>query len=206
MAEDTTKEDLYLLEEHRNASQLTYHIDELRNNLTSFFITFSGLAVAGLTFLLKGEVKVVLFDPSLLIVILLSIIGLIGVAIVAILARLRRAQLEHFRIINNIREHFLNKNKTLWNIVQLSGKTLPMPDQLSGFLNRLSGTYLWLLLIIIVDASLFAAAIYLLTVRAFPLVSPQVGYICSSLTFINFIVLEDKLYFALAVPPPVREY
>lgn len=120
---DRCNKEKFLLEEYKNAAQLTYHIDELRNRLTSFFLTFVGLAVAGVAILLKGEAEEGLFaKPEGIVTVFLGIISLIGVAIVCILARLRRVQIEHFCIINNVRQYFLKKDYQLWNVVQLSAK------------------------------------------------------------------------------------
>jgi len=190
----------FIMEEYKNAAQLTYHIDELRNRLTSFFLTFTGLAVAGLVILLKGEASEGIFQkPEGVVAIFLMIIAIIGVAIVCILARLRRVQIEHFRIINNIREYFLQQDYDLWNVVQLSAETLPTP-------NRRSGTYFWLLIIMLASSCMFGGAAYIFVVHLFKVICPQWGYVIFVVIMIIGIILEDQLYFSMASPPPPRDY
>jgi len=197
---DLSKEEQFIMKEFENAATLTFHIDNLRNTLTGFFLTFAGLAAAGLAFLLKGEAS---FDLGLplpaLIAGLLAFLGVLGLAAIKILAKLRGVQLEHFRIMNNVRKHFLGDNHALWNVVQLSDKTLPKP-------NRGSGTYYWLVMIMLVTALLFASAAFLMLTRtpAFP------GHghpsIFSACVFLILLVLEDQMYLRGAASRPPLDY
>src|SRR5687767_6781777 len=50
-----TPQEQLLLEEYRNAAQLTYHVDGLRDRLSVFFVTVTGIAAAGLSIVLKDE-------------------------------------------------------------------------------------------------------------------------------------------------------
>ena len=61
MSNNLTKQDEFLIKEYESATQLTYHIDNLRNNLTSFYLVFAGAAAAGVAILVKGEAKSSLF-------------------------------------------------------------------------------------------------------------------------------------------------
>lgn len=152
---DLTKQDQFLLKEYDAAQQLTFHIDELRNKLTGLYLTFAGVAVAGVAVLIKGEIESTVFDRiEGLVATLLLIVALIGWIVVLGLARLRRVQIEYFGIINSIREHFLGQDYELWNRVQVSRQTLPTP-------NRRSGTYMWLLLVILASSSLMGFSVYL---------------------------------------------
>jgi hypothetical protein len=197
---NASNKEQFLMEEYKTAVQVTYHIDELRNRLTNFFLTFAGLAVAGLATLLRGEAANAFFgQPEGVVAILLMLVAFIGVVIVCILARLRKVQIEYFRIINSIREHFLQTDYDLWNVVQLSAKTLPRP-------NRKSGTYFWLLIIMLASSSMLAAAVYIFLVHAFKIVSPEWGYVMFSATIIIGMMLEDRLYFSMASPPPPLVY
>ncbi len=183
--------------QHGVLNQLTYHIDELRNRLTSFFLTFTGIAVAGLVVLLKGEASKSIFkNPELIISILLLIIAIIGVAVVCILARLRKVQIEHFRIINNIRQYFFQFDYLMWNTVQLSNKTLPTPS-------RRSGTYYWLFIIMFVSSLLFATAAYLFVTH---IINNEWGISFFIATSIIVFLLLDVLYFYMAMPPPILNY
>lgn len=197
---DSDKKEQFLIEEYKSAAQLTYHIDQLRNQVTGFFLTFVGLAAAGLAILLKGEAAEGFFKkPEGVIAMLLMTIAFIGVAVVCILARLRRVQIEQFRIINNVRQHVLQQDYKLWNVVQLSAKTLPMP-------NRKSGTYFWLFIIILASSSLLGSSAYIFLVHIFGVVCPQWGYVVFAGTIMIGMSLEDRLYFSVARPAPPLVY
>jgi hypothetical protein len=197
------REDRFLLKEYDAASQLTYHIDELRNKLTGLFLIFVGLAVGGLTLLIKGEAKD-LFEPVRLIALLFVVISLLGFLVVGILARLRKVQLEHFRIINNIRKHFLGSNATLWKVVELSEITLPLPQHLSGSANRSSGSYLWVLIIVFINSLVVATSSYLIIVKIYALVGATCGRLMALLGLLILILIQDQAYFSLAAPPEPR--
>jgi hypothetical protein len=197
---DLSREEQFIMKEFENAATLTFHIDNLRNTLTGFFLTFAGLAAAGLAFLLKGEAS---FDLGLplpaLIAGLLAFLGVLGLAAIKILAKLRGVQLEHFRIMNNVRKHFLGDNYALWNVVQLSDKTLPKP-------NRGSGTYYWLVMIMLVTALLFASAAFLTLTRASAWPGHDHAIIFSGCVFLILLVLEDQMYLRGAGARPRIDY
>jgi hypothetical protein len=200
MPDDLTKQDQFLLKEYDAAQQLTYHIDELRNKLTALYLTFAGVAVAGVAILIKGEARSTVFDRvEGLVATLLFIVALIGWIVVLGLARLRRVQIEYFGIINNIREHFLGQDYTLWNRVQVSKKTLPTP-------NRRSGTYMWLVLVILSSSSLMLFTVYLLTVKVFGVLSPVRGWLVAVLAFVIYFICQDTSYFRWARRPQLEHH
>jgi hypothetical protein len=195
----------FLLKEYDSASQLTYHIDELRNKLTGFFMLFTGVAVGAFSLILKGEARHIV-EPVKLTSSVCVAIAILGVIVVGILARLRKVQLEHFRIINNIREYFLTGHLELWNVVELSHNTLPMPRRLSAWTNRSSGSYLWVFIIMLVNGLLVVASIYLVTVKVHGIASQPILWIALIAATTLFWSLQDRLYFAMATPPPPRSY
>ena len=195
-----SREEEFLLREYDAAQQLTYHVDELRSKLTQFFLFFTGFATAALTLLVKGEAKTTVFEkPEGAVALLVLVIALLGSTFISIIARLRRSQIEHFRITNNIRTYFLGKNYKLWNTVELSEKTLPKP-------NRLSGSYFWVLLIILATSYLYLLTTYIHLTKVFDLPRFNLAYIISGVVFMVSLYLHDKLYFALADPPSPEEY
>src|SRR5687768_11849884 len=100
MSDSLTAQDEFLLKEYESATELTNHIDELRNKLTGFYLTFAGVAVAGVAILIKDEAKSKIFDRvDGVIAILLFVVALTGWIVVLGLARLRRVQIEYFGII-----------------------------------------------------------------------------------------------------------
>jgi hypothetical protein len=96
VTDSLTPQDEFLLKEYESATELTNHIDELRNKLTGFYLTFAGVAVAGVAILIKDEAKSKIFDRvDGVIAILLFVVALTGWIVVLGLARLRRVQIEY---------------------------------------------------------------------------------------------------------------
>jgi len=195
-----SKEEEFLLKEYDAAQQLTFHVDELRSKLTQFFLIFTGFATAALTLLVKGEAKTTVFEkPEGAVALLVLVAALLGSSFVSIIARLRRSQIEHFRITNNIRTYFLGKNYDLWNTVELSAKTLPRP-------NRLSGSYFWVLLIVLASSYLYLLTTYIHLTKVFGFSHFNWAYMICGVEFMVSLLLHDKLYFVLADPPSPEEY
>jgi hypothetical protein len=195
---ELSEKSTFLLAEFENSNQLTYHIDGLRSSLIGFFLLFAGAAGAGLAILIKdeaNEAKPVLIK---LVIFLLALVGVLGTLSVIVLAKLRGVQLERFRIINNIREHFLGENKDLWNIVELSRFTLPAPT-------RKSGTYFWTLQVELLVAVHFGLAVFLLHNGTIYPVRDE-SLISASLVGIFSLFIIDFLYLRLARPPARRNY
>ena len=196
------EKDNFLLKEYDAATQLTYHVDELRSKLTGFFMTLGSIVAAAFTYLVKLEVgDNNMVKNAVLINILVLLSSIIGTIVILIVAKLRSAQLEHFRIVNNIREYFLNNDKNLWNIVELSLQTLPKP-------NRHSGTYFWVLLILIITSYYYSLAIYIFVFRVINITIKKnyLGYLLTILTFIISLFIHDNIYIKLAKPPNKRKY
>lgn len=191
--------DEFILAEYEQARDLTFHIDELRNKLTSFFLVIAGAGVAGLLFLLRESEKTQYFDKPLVVATLLFIIGIIGILFVLILAKIRKAQLEHFAIINNIRTYYVGTDAKLKNVLQLSHSTLPQA-------RRTSGTYFWLLIVMIVVSFLLSTSIYLFTVEVSKVIDNKCGVLILLACFFVSIYLSDKLYFRMVQPPKQFDY
>lgn len=197
MPQELSRRDQFILKEYEEASRLTYHIDQLRNSLTGFFLTFGGVAGAALAILVKGEASSgTLYFSEGVIAGLLALVATLGAIVIMILARLRSAQIEHFRIINNIRTYFLGSELELWNVVELSGATVPKP-------NRKSGTYFWTLLIIVLSCGFLSVAAYLALAEA-NVSEALCKWGIPLVTFLLSALLLERLYFGLAEPPPKR--
>ena len=200
MPDNLTRQDEFLLKEYESATGLTNHIDELRNKLTGFYLTFAGVAVAGVAILIKGETQSTVFERvDGVIAILLFIVALLGWIVVLGLARLRRVQIEYFGIINGIREHFLNRDYDLWNIVKVSRQTLPVP-------NRYSGSYMWLLLVMFTSSSLLLFSLYLFLVKVCVHLPSVYGGLAAVVGFLLFFRLQDASYFSWAKSQVARDY
>jgi hypothetical protein len=116
-----------------------------------------------------------------------------------VLAMLRRVQIEHFGIIDNIREYFCNKDYSLWNVVKLSKETRPTP-------NRGSGTYIWLLVIIMVNSFVLGLSVYLFSLRASSKIGTNYSYLVSFISFCLFSYVQDWIYFKLVFPIEPKKY
>jgi hypothetical protein len=185
------KKDIFLLEEYKSAVALTYHIDSLRNKLTSFFISLAGLAITGLILILKKDIN----SPSIsningLIALLMILISCIGHLFICVLAKIRRVQIEHFLIINNIRKYFLGQDLPLWNVVILSEKTLPKPSIFSG-------TYYWLLILQILNTTILFIGVFLIWNNIEELFSWYGFFIFILISGVS-IFLQNYLYFKIA--------
>lgn len=142
----------FILEEYKNANELTYHIDTLRNNLTNFYFILVGIASAAFFAILRDRV----YDFLSFAAFVSFLIGLIGIIDVLILAKLRSVQLEYFRIINNIRDEVLGTDLAArWRrAIELSNETLPKKDKIT------TGSHYWALSIVLIDTTLLEVALY----------------------------------------------
>lgn len=144
---------LFLIEEYKSAIQLTFHVDNQRVQLTKFFITFVGIILGGFLALNNSEKSLFFMFSGFFFGSVLFFLWLIGAIIIAIMARLRKVQLEHFRIVLNIRKSFGNDDINFWNAVQLSELTIPKGPNWS------SGTFYWMTLVIVINSSLIPLAL-----------------------------------------------
>ncbi|WP_152626969.1 hypothetical protein [Photobacterium angustum] len=186
--------DEFLLKEYESAQKLTYHVDEMRSKLTQFFIALSGVTLAAITTFASKDMSHILLGSPWYIVASVSVLGcaLLGVLFVLIIARLRLTQLEHFHITNNIRQHFLDKSddkENLWKVVGLSQETIPTTT-------RSSGSYFWVLLIMILSSLLFSVGLFLLSAN----LATEKGdeYKCALSVFVASMIILDQIYMRTA--------
>lgn len=185
-----TKIEEFLLKEYDSAQKLTYHVDDMRSKLTQFFIALSGVTLAAISTMIKKDIEPLLLGTPWWVVASVTVVGcgLLGVLFVLIIARLRRTQIEHFHITNNIRKYFLEQHEEpdkLWQVVGLSESTIPTPT-------RSSGSYYWVLLIITLTSLLFSLAGFLLSAN---LAVTEFGeYECAMTIFIVATIILDQIY------------
>ncbi|MEV3818084.1 hypothetical protein RI537_18460 [Aeromonas salmonicida] len=159
----------------------------MRSKLTQFFIALSGVALATITTLASKDMSHILLGSPWWVVASVSVLGcaFLGVLFVLIIARLRRTQIEHFHITNNIRQYFLNKSddkENLWKVVGISHETIPKPT-------RTSGSYFWVLLIMVLSSFLFSVGLFLLSAN---LTTTKGGeYQCAVFVFAISIFILD---------------
>jgi hypothetical protein len=193
--------DEFLLKEYDAAKELTFHIDELRARLTSYFITLSGVAVAALSFFLRSTERDgherLTFG---IIVASFGAVAALGFVVVLIVARLRAVQLEHFRIINNVREWFLEHNVDAWNTVELSRKTLPANP------NRKSGSYFWMAAIGGLGGLALGIGLYILLFPLTHVVRCTVATVIAAAVVLVYWFIVDLTYLRVALPRVARPY
>src|SRR4051812_32521260 len=94
--------DLLLLEYERS-SEFANHVDDVRNVITSFFITLVAAVVLVLTSYSDGQLKDSRLGPSQVPVVAVCLfVSCVGALFVATIARLRRVQTQRYMIMNNI--------------------------------------------------------------------------------------------------------
>jgi len=185
------KKEKFLIEEYKYANELTFQMDTLRNKLTSFFITFAGIAVTGLILLLKNDSESSPVNIEQVVSFLLIFVSIIGHLFIIVLAKIRKIQIEYFSIINNIRKKFYGtQDYTYWNIIKLSDKTLPKP-------RLFSGTHFWLLIIQVLNSTLLFFGIYLQkqSLEDFE-ISSSINFFI--LFFLLSVVFQNIIYFLFA--------
>jgi hypothetical protein len=178
-----------LLKDYDNASQLTYHIDGMRDRVTVFFVTVAGIAAAGLSVVLKDETRTSLALD--LVSALFLLVAALGLPLVLLLARLRSSQLEHFRIMSKIRMHFYGDDLAMWNTAELSPTTLPKPSHKSG-------TYMWLAAILLVAGFAAGVGSFLLVRIANVWVANGVAWLIAGGSAVLWALVLDWGYFRLA--------
>lgn len=87
-----SKKDAFLIEEYKAASKLTFHIDELRNKLTSFFLSFAAIIVGLITFFLEDKLDNLEVEKFRWVAFIMFFVSFIGFIMVCILGKLRRVQ------------------------------------------------------------------------------------------------------------------
>lgn len=154
--------DLLLLEYERS-SEFCNHVDDVRNVLTSFFLTVSGAAVFVLARYLEGhlEIRAPLSARLLTSCVCLAVAGL-GALFVLSIARLRRVQVERYLVMDNILDAVLDPSQrrlVSFRRDAVLGKNSPAR-------RRTAGSYLWTLAVLLPAAALMGVAVTLVTAPA----------------------------------------
>lgn len=196
--QDTTT--AFLFKEYDAAKELTFHVDGLRAKVTSYFIALAGLALTALSVLFSAFERNGNEELTRWVATLTSFgLAVLGVLVVLIVARLRRVQLEAFRIINNIREYVVGGDVELWNVVELSRRTLPKP-------RRWSGSHFWVASVQIVSGVGLAVGLYLVMTPIGDALQESASIPVALLAGIALSAGLDSAYLRLARPPARPEY
>jgi len=157
-----------LLKEYDSAQRTANRMDKLRHKVTSYYLAFTGIFISiGATAVVSFISKTKLFSLKsatctdtfctysklvdeyngisltsgfkIILTLILLIFILWGIAVWFIQIKLRKVELENFRILAKIKEYFLGeKNFELWDIVELSKRTIPIDKTISSGASILS--------------------------------------------------------------------
>ena len=195
---DLTPKEVFLLKEYDSATALGMHLDNLRSRITYFFVVISGAAAAGVAGVLKLIGQSVPWHWQYLSAMLLIAVAGFGWTCVFLIAKVRRAQLEAYQISNNIREYFIRDDFETWDVVVLSGKTLPQS-------RRRNGSTVWAEAIGVFTAILAGGGVYV-TYETWARIRevPDLGWLGGIVTaFVIGALLRNKYHgWAEYVPPP----
>jgi hypothetical protein len=192
------KVDDFLLKEYETARDLTFEVDELRNKLSTFYAGFATVAFAGLGLFVKSgpTTSDVIVQLGWTLPVILVVLGCTGALLIIALAKLRSVQLEHFRIMNNFREYFIEKDVELWNVVELSRTTLPKPGWKSG-------SFMWVAMVITLSATVCGSAAFAASKLLFvDCAKWPIAFVACLLVWL----VEYRLYFTNATEPSRRVY
>lgn len=191
-----------LIAEYNNCAQLANHIDNVRNVITSFFLTINGGVLIVLTLVAKGEVNEDAFgSPKSLLVGVLIMVCILGALFTGTLARLRRIQSERYHVANRILDHFLDDAHR--SIVALESKHLAEDaGGTVGLRKRTTGTYMWTLAIMLPTAALAGLTTYLIVTDINGWGPGWMGWPVAALASLFAFAAADRFYFRLSTFAP----
>lgn len=187
---------LLLVAEYESCTRISNHIDNVRNVLTSFYLTIAGSILVLGRPVLNDE-----FDRSPfgsgegILAAVLFMISVVGTLFVATIARLRRVQTERYGIANAILDRVMDTD-VLRKVIALHDSTLPEgPAQ--PFSERGSGSYFWTLIIIIPNAAVASIGTFLVIHPVHELAAAPIAWIAATLVAVGMVVFQDRLYHTL---------
>ena len=150
-----------LITEYERSSEFCNHVDDVRNVITSFFLTVAGGAVFAIDRYTSGQIRGhSLGSPTARVTYLLAGVAVIGVLFVMTIARLRRIQTERYKIMNDILDAVLTSPHRA--LVPFQNDQIPGLTTSDGpFNRRLAGSYIWTLILVIPTAAVAAIATFL---------------------------------------------
>jgi hypothetical protein len=191
-----------LLAEYNNCAEVGNHIDNVRNVITSFFLTTNGGVLIVLSLVAKGDVEPGAFgSPKALLAGLMLAVCTLWTLFTGTVARLRRVQTERYRIANGILDHVLSPKARA--VVPLANSTLSTDAGGSGLGKRTTGTYLWTLAIMLPTAGLAGLAGYYIASDIHHVITGSLSWLFAIALAGIVMSLEDVIYFRLSTFRPV---
>jgi hypothetical protein len=181
-----------LLLEYERSSEFCNHVDDVRNVITSFFLTVAGVAVLAVDRFSSGDLKSgPLGSPALRAMFVLLAVSLLGFLFVLVISRLRRVQLERYSIMNGILDTLLEGDDR--GLIPFTNSNIPGQPSAAALRRRATGSYFWTLILVLPSASLLgiACAIGLSILSAPGIVTGAAGVSSG----VAYAVLCDGAYF-----------
>jgi hypothetical protein len=196
---DIDSSETLLISEYERSSEFCNHVDNVRNVITSFFLTLVGAATFALNQYTSGELKPgSLGSPAARVGYLLAGIAITGVLFVMTIARLRRIQTERYQMMNAILDAVLTSQHR--RLLPYRNDRIPTANSAhSPFNKRLSGSYIWTVILILPTAATAGLSIYFglrAAVASDLLIADLVGPAAGILVTIGC----DRLFWLLSKP------
>ncbi len=192
-----------LLAEYSNCAELANHIDNVRNVVTSFFLTLNGGVLIVLSLVADGDVQQDTFgSPKALLAGVMLTVCALGMLFTATVARLRRVQTERYRIANGILDHLLAAETR--QVISLANSSLSVDAGGSGLGKRATGSYLWTLAIMLPTAGLAGLAGYYIAADIHGTIRGLLSWLVGLALAVIILAIEDAVYFRLStleLPP-----
>lgn len=189
--------DELLIAEYNHSTEVANHIDNVRNAITSFFLTLNGGVLVVTSLVVKGEVREDEFgSPGVLLAGLLVTVFVLGTIFTATVARLRRVQTERYRIANRVLDYVLGDDGR--QVIPLANASLSNDAGGAGLNKRMTGNYFWTLAIMLPTAALAGIAVYVIMFGIHDLRGGSWRWPLTLAAGVLAFVLEDQIYFALS--------
>lgn len=186
-----------LVAEYNHAVQVANHIDNLRNVLTSFFLTLNGGAFIAATLVFRSiRNDAPLGSPESFLAIVVISVSVLGSVFVATIARMRRVQIERYVIQNGILDRFLTGE--LRSAIPHTDRHLARDAGGHAMRKRSTGSYLWTLAIILPSSTFAGFAIWLIISPIHHVASSPLSWIIGVLGGAAVFTVNDFTYFGLS--------
>lgn len=184
-----------LLLEYERSSEFCNHVDNVRNVITSFFLTLVGAAVIAIDRFTSSDPGAANSSavPAQLVAVLVGVSG-VGSLFVLVIARLRRVQLERYQLMNGLLDILLVGPAR--DLVPLRNSGISGRSGATGLGRRSTGSYYWTLIIVLPSAGLFGVAVGV----GLTFTEMAIGWLAASGTLFGsfYLVVVDYWYFRLS--------
>ena len=184
--------------EYERSSELCSHVDDVRNVITSFFLTIvAGMAVAVSRYAEGSLPGSRVGTPEQVVSAVSAGVAVLGALFVMTLARLRRVQLERYQLMNGILDAALDPR--VRHLVPFDQSSVALPGRRKALRVRSTGSYLWTLVIILPTAAV--SVVTTLVALSPQQVSTAVRTGGAAVVAVVVVVALDRIYQALSTPP-----